>query len=129
MHCTALRGADTTALAEAQAIRCSIRQHQACAAFSRHRTHVRPWLTHNECSAGITTGYDASLLDLLAPGAAGVSLKEISASSALERLLQHPVEAPDDVFEVWLYVLTITGRPYSGHCTAVQASLWLSLIA
>lgn len=50
--------------------------------------------------AALMAGADASLVDLLAPNTAPTSIKDGSASAAMERLLHYQVEAYEDIFEV-----------------------------
>ncbi|MEW5297934.1 MAG: hypothetical protein WDW36_001110 [Sanguina aurantia] len=48
----------------------------------------------------LSAGMDATLADLLCPGGAAVSLKEVSAAGALQRLVHFELTDRDDIYEV-----------------------------
>ncbi|GLC51685.1 hypothetical protein PLESTB_000529000 [Pleodorina starrii] len=71
--------------------------HAICknlAVVPKHRYKL--YVTYCALSAGM----EAQMVDLLAPGAPTVSLKDSSASSALARLLHYQVESHEDIYEV-----------------------------
>ncbi|PNH12501.1 Kinesin-like protein KIF27 [Tetrabaena socialis] len=63
-------------------------------AVPKHRYKL--YITYCALSAGM----EAQMVDLLAPGSAPVSLKDVSATSALARLLHYQAASHEDIYEV-----------------------------
>jgi len=104
---------------------------QAAAAILRHLSVVprhRYMLSATYC--GLTLGTDASVRDLLSPGAALLSVREAGAEAALSKLTQFAVECEDDVYMVMRRgrVMRSVGQPSGSAGDPLHAMLTLRLI-